>query len=100
MILLAVEPHRWRRVALLTAVAALIMATEVEVPHVSSLALALTAVWLVAWIGRSVVHHPAWVVPQGGAALALEAVKYGQGTVAAVVGIIFTLIYLGALPPR
>lgn len=98
MINIFAQPGRRRRVALLGVVALLVAIDEVEQRHVAAAVLALTALMLVGWMGEAFHRNPLWLVPLGGAAIALELVNYNQAGVATVVGVVFCLIYLAGYP--
>ena len=87
-----------RRVAILGGVALLIAIDEVEQPHVAVAVLALTGVMLVGWMAEAIRPHPLWLALLGGSAIALVIVNYDQAGVAAVLGVIFTLIFLASYP--
>ena len=87
-----------RRVAVLGVVALLIAFDEVEQPHVAVAVLALTGLMLVGWLAQVLRPHPLWLALLGGCAIALVIVNYDQAGVAAVLGVIFTLIFLASYP--
>ena len=86
------------RIAILGAVALLIVVDEVEQPHVEVAVLALTGVLVVGLIAQAVRAHPLWLALTAGSALSLVVVNYNQAGVAAVVGVVLTLIYLAHYP--
>ncbi|HAW10003.1 MAG TPA: hypothetical protein DCX12_02815, partial [Chloroflexi bacterium] len=72
----------------------------VEQPHVAVAVLVLTGLMLVGLMAQPVLSHPLWLALIAGSALALVVVNYGQAGVAAVMGVVFTLIYLAHYPAR
>ncbi|MGA9113797.1 MAG: histidine kinase [Candidatus Dormiibacterota bacterium] len=98
MIYLFARWNQRRRIAILGVVALLIAIDEVEQPHVEVAVLALTGVMLVGLMAQAVRSHPLWLALIAGSALALVVVNYGQAGVAAVLGVVFTLIYLAHYP--
>ena len=87
-----------RRVAILGGVALLIAVDEVEQPHVAIAVLTLTGLMLVGWMAEALRPHLLWLALLGGSAIALVIVNYDQAGVAAVLGVIFTLIFLASCP--